>query len=319
MARRKDDPREGRADVRWVVRPDDPRTVGDVARRAGADDSAIREGRVFVGRLRADDAAATVEVGQVVTVAARRAAPPPVRVLADEDGIVAVEKPAGMPTIPDHGGSAHSLLAALATTLGSDLADLHATSRLDRDVSGVVVFARTREAAERLVAARKEGTYLRRYAAIACRAPEPPRGAWNAPIGRAKDPRKRAAFGRDATEARSLYEVVGVAGAHALLALEPVTGRTHQLRVHAAHADAPLLGDVAYGGETRVVLASGRVLAVRRIALHAGRVVVPRRSGGTLELRADVPDELRDVWTALGGSDDAWSSALLGPALGGDA
>jgi RluA family pseudouridine synthase len=301
-----------RGDLRWVVEEGDGKTVGDVARRAGADDAAVREGRVFVDRRRIGDASATVEVGQELTVAARRTAAPSVRVLADEDGLVAVDKPAGMSTIPDQTGSAASLLLVLSATLGCKPTDLHATSRLDREVSGVVVFARTREAASRLVEARRQGVYERRYVAIACRAPEPPAGVWDAPIGRAKDPRKRAAFGRDAVPARSRYEVVGRAGDSALLALEPETGRTHQLRVHAAHAGAPLLGDGGYGGETRRVLASGRVLGVRRIALHAWQVVVPRSGGGVMEVRAEVPGELREIWGALGGSEEAWGAALLG-------
>jgi RluA family pseudouridine synthase len=306
------------ADVRWVVRAGDGKTVGDVVRRAGVDDDAIREGRVFVGRVRVDDASAVLEVGQVLTISTGRGVPPPaIRVLADEDGIVAVEKPSGCPTIPDYHGSAHSLLATLAVTLGCAPADLHPTSRLDRDVSGVVVFARTREAADRMAQARKEGTYLRRYVAIACRGPEPAKGAWEGAVGRAKDPRKRVVGGRDATHARSLYEVVARTGQRALLALEPETGRTHQLRVHASHAGAPLLGDSDYGGDTRIVLGSGRVLAVRRIALHAGRVVVPRSSGKVIEVTADVPAELREVWTALGGLDEAWNRALFGPWLKG--
>jgi RluA family pseudouridine synthase len=233
-----------------------------------------------------------------------------VRVLADDDGIVAADKPAGVPTIPDQGGSAHSLLALLAETLACDASDLHPTSRLDREVSGVVLFARSREAADRLTKARAAGKYFRRYVAMVAREPEPPRGEWNVPIGRDKDPKKRAPFGRDAVDAASRYQVVARAGGRALLALEPVTGRTHQLRVHAAHARSPLVGDRDYGGEPRVILDSGRVLGVRRIALHAGLVSVPRSSGGALVVRSDVPAELKELWVALGGRDDDWNLAL---------
>jgi 23S rRNA pseudouridine1911/1915/1917 synthase len=304
-------PPEGQArEIRWVVRAGDGPTLGDVVRRAGGDAAAVREGRVFIGRTRADDEAASLDEGQVVTLAAKRDAEIAVRVLVAEDGVVAVDKPAGMPTIPDQGGSAHTLLALLARTLGCPIGELHPTSRLDREVSGVVLFARSREAAERLKQARARGDYFRRYVAIACRAPDPPRGLWNAPIGRDKDPRRRAAFGLNAAPAASAYEVVATTEGRALLALEPVTGRTHQLRVHAAHAHAALLGDRAYGGEPRVVLSSGRVEGLRRIALHAGLVIVPRPSGGTLEVRASVPPELLDLWTALGGRDDAWDLAL---------
>jgi 23S rRNA pseudouridine1911/1915/1917 synthase len=299
------------ARILWVVRPGDGSTVGEILSKAGADEAAIREGRVFVGRVRADDGAAMLEIGEVVTIAPSRPEPAAVRVLADEEGIVAVEKPAGMPTIPDQEGSAHSLLVALATTLACDTRDLHPTSRLDHDVSGVVLFTRTPEAAERLATARKEGTYYRRYVAIASRTPDPEAGAWDAPIGRAKDPRRRLVRGRDAVPARSLYTVVARAGTYSMLALEPITGRTHQLRVHAADAGAALLGDGGYGGDTRVVLSSGRVLGIRRIALHAARVVVPRRSGEAMEVRAEVPEDLRGLWTALGGVDDAWNAGLL--------
>jgi hypothetical protein len=57
------------------------------------------------------------------------------------------------------------------------------------------------------------------------------------------------------------------------------------------------------------------VLAVRRIALHAGRVIVPLGSGGALEVRSDAPDELRELWRALGGADEAWSTALYGASM----
>jgi 23S rRNA pseudouridine1911/1915/1917 synthase len=297
-------------EIRWVVRAGDGPTLGDVVRHAGGDAAAVREGRVFIGRTRAQDETTPLAEGQIVTLAAKRDAIASVHVLAAEEGVVAVNKPAGMPTIPDQGGSAHTLLALLAEKLRCPLGELHATSRLDREVSGVVLFARSRQAAERLKTARGRGEYFRRYAAIACRAPDPPRGQWNAPIGRDRDPKKRAAFGLDAAAASSAYQVVATAEGRALLALEPATGRTHQLRVHAAYAGAALLGDRAYGGESRVVLSSGRVEGLRRIALHAGLVIVPRPSGGTLEVRAPIPPELRELWTALGGRDEAWVHAL---------
>ncbi len=93
------------------------------------------------------------------------------------------------------------------------------------------------------------------------------------------------------------------------MAFGPATGRTHQIRVHAAHAGAPLLGDRAYGGRTRLTFATGRVLELRRIALHAARVVVPDERGEPVVARAPVPPELVDVWEALGGDPGAWEVA----------
>jgi 23S rRNA pseudouridine1911/1915/1917 synthase len=294
--------------MRWIVGSDDGRTVREILARAHVDLDAVREGRVFVGprRVRRDDE--SVRDGDVVDVSAPL--PPSderVSVLAQTDDLLAVDKPAGVPTIADHAGAAHSLLARSARALRVTESTLHPTSRLDRDVSGVVLFALTPEAARRLAQARTDGVYERRYVAVSHRGPADSRGSWNAPIGRARDPRLRAVAGRDATDAVTRYAVCGRAPAGAaLLGVAPITGRTHQIRVHAAHAGAALVGDGAYGGPVRLTLASGRVIEPRRIALHAARVVVPDGHGAPMVVRAPVPAELVDVWSALGGDPDAW-------------
>jgi 23S rRNA pseudouridine1911/1915/1917 synthase len=286
------------------------RTVAQVLARAGADGRAVTEGRAFVGRRRVRRGDEAVKEGDVIEIAPPREAPEPVRVIWREDDVVAVDKPAGMPTIADHGGAAHSLVAAAARALGVDAGRLHPSSRLDRGVSGVVVFALTTAAAERLVRARSEGAYERRYVAIAARAPEPARGLWDAAIGRARDPRLRMIAGRDPVAAATRYGVCALApGGAAMLAVAPQTGRTHQIRVHASHAGAPLLGDRDYGGPARLTLPTGRVLEPRRVALHAARVVVPGAGGSVLVARSALPAELDELWTALGGEAAAWEVA----------
>jgi 23S rRNA pseudouridine1911/1915/1917 synthase len=302
--------------VRWTVREGDGPTVDDVLRRAGADALAVGDGRVFVGRRRVKRGDERVGAGDIVDVAdvpepRAEAEKGEVRVLLRTTDLVAVDKPAGVPTIADHGGAAHALVALTARALGVDAATLHPTSRLDRDVSGVVVFALGGEAAGRLVNARARGAYVRRYVAIASRGPEPTAGVWDAPIGRAPDPRHRAVRGRDAVPAATRYATCARAACdEALLAVLPVTGRTHQIRVHAAHAGAPLVGDKTYGGPTRVTLPGGRVLAPRRVALHAAAVTVPGPGGAPLTASSPVPGELRSLWRAMGGDDGDWEGAL---------
>jgi RluA family pseudouridine synthase len=297
--------------MKWVVGAGDGGTVGEVLSLARADERAVDEGRVFVGSRRVRRADEKVHAGDVVNVAAPdagRAAG--VTILVRTDDLVAADKPAGIPTIPDHGGSAHALLASVARGLDVDPARLHPTSRLDRDVSGVVVFALTIAGRERLAAARAAGAYERRYVAIASKAPSPDRGTWDAPIGRARDPRLRAANGRDPVPARTRYALVACApGGAALLAVAPVTGRTHQIRVHAAHAGVPLVGDRSYGGAVRVTLPSGRVLEPGRVALHAARVVVPAPDGAPLVIVSPLPPELHELWSALGGDRAAWEGS----------
>jgi len=297
--------------MRWTVRPGDGRTVGEVLSRAGADGDAVSSGRVFVGPRRVRRTDEEVRPGDVVEVAGPPANEERTATLLRNAGdLVAADKPAGIPTIPDHAGSAHALLHAVARALGVEASCLHATSRLDRDVSGVVIFTLTKGAAERLARARAEGVYERRYVAISARAPEIGGGTWDVPIGRAPDPRLRMAKGRDPVDARTRYQVVARAPrGEAMLAVAPVTGRTHQIRVHSSFAGAPILGDRAYGGPPRVTLATGRVLEPGRIALHAARVVVPGEDGSPMLVTSPIPTELQSLWSALGGDPAAWEVA----------
>jgi 23S rRNA pseudouridine1911/1915/1917 synthase len=299
---------------RWVARPGDGNTLGEVLARAGADEQALRQGRVFIGRKRAKADNEPVAVGEVVEIAAPAAESefePSLAVLARQGDLVAVAKPAGMPTIADHRGAAHALVPRAAAQLGLDVSRVHPTSRLDRDVSGVVILALSPAAAARLVDARAQGHYERRYVAIASHAPVPRQGAWDAAIGRASNPRLRRVRGHDSTDALTCYAVSGTAPrGEALLAVAPITGRTHQIRVHAAHAGAPLLGDRDYGGAVRMTLPDGRVLEPRRIALHAARVVIRVARGEPFMAQAPVPKDLLDLWAALGGEPSAWDVCL---------
>ncbi|MBX3186426.1 MAG: RluA family pseudouridine synthase [Labilithrix sp.] len=278
---------------RWVVREGDGTRVGEIVKKAGDDpQAAIAEGRVFVGKKRVASASAPVKVGDEVRIGAPGAAARRGRVLFERDGIVACVKEAGIPTVPDHAGSVHSLVAQVAAEIGRSADELVVTSRLDREVSGVVLFAVTPEAEARLREARARGAYHRRYVAIAATggrevAPDP----WDAPV--ADKP------------SRTLWSPVAFAGDFALLAVSPITGRTHQIRVHASRAGLPLLGDADYGGPSRVTLESGRVVTLSRIALHAARV-----SAAGLTASAPIPTELGRVWTELGGRPEAWDIAV---------
>jgi 23S rRNA-/tRNA-specific pseudouridylate synthase len=286
----------------WIVRPGDGGTVADIVRRAGEDERAVGEGRVFRGRRRVRSGAERVEPGDEIAIGPRRDAPD-VAILFDRDGLVACIKPAGIPTVPDEGGAAHALVSLVEAKVGTK--ELRVTSRLDRDVSGVVLFARDAAAEEKLKRARAEGVYRRRYVAIATNANTVDDWkTWAWPIGRGRDARHRAVGGSEAKEAKTKARAVAVADGHALLALDPITGRTHQIRVHASHAGMPLLGDRDYGGSTRITRDDGRVLAIARIALHCARVAVP-----DAEATAPIPGELAETWAALGGAPEAWDTA----------
>jgi RluA family pseudouridine synthase len=297
--------------IRWIVRPGEQGTLAELVARAGGDARAIDDGRVFIGRRRARAKDERVREGDEISITPpHEARVTAVSILARDGDVVFVDKPAGIPTIPDQAGASHSLLVLVARAIGADASRVHPTSRLDRDVSGVVAFALSKAAADRLARAREKGDYARRYVAIASRAPTPDAGAWDTPIGRANDPRLRAPHGRNAVPARTLYATAARAGDAALLAVTPITGRTHQIRVHASHAGTALFGDRAYGGPDRVTLASGRVLAIKRIALHAARVSVPGPRGSRVVVSSPIPTELADLWRDLGGDASAWETAI---------
>lgn len=292
--------------VLWVA---EDTKLADLVERLGHEATeALAEGRLFIGRKRARSLEEPVSAGEVVVLHAPRDLTDGAHVLAEHDGIVAAFKPAGMATVPDHHGVAGSLLFLIEKATGKRL---HVTSRLDVGVSGVVLFAATDEARERLARAREQGTYLRRYLAIASTAPSPAQGVWNAPIGRAPNPRHRRIGGPSAKPAETHYRVVEVTPrGQALLAVQPITGRTHQIRVHAAHAGAPLLGDTVYGGPPRLVSPTGAVSRLSRIALHCAWVEVPDGKGRPFGASAPVPDDVRAIWKAAGGTDEAIERAL---------
>ncbi|HMI90366.1 MAG TPA: pseudouridine synthase, partial [Polyangiales bacterium] len=216
--------------------------------------------------------------------AAVAAASAAVRVLHRDAHLLVLEKPSGLPTT---GPGSGRTLVDVAHELDPDAPRLHPSSRLDAEVSGIVTFARTPEATQHLLAARKAGRYLRGYLGISAAAPQPASGSWEHAIGiDPRDARKRRVVPVSSAGARpacSLYRVLAVVeapdpagdkgeerarGRACALWLEPQTGRTHQLRVHAAHAGVALYGDRPYGGPQRLVLADGSVVTARRTLLH---------------------------------------------------
>lgn len=312
--------------ARWLQPPGATDTVGELIDRLGAR-AALAEGRVFVDARRVADPLLVVSAGSSLEVHPARTSDADVAILAEHAGLVFVSKPPGIATEPDHAGVSASLVGRVAERLGLAPAALHAVSRLDVGVSGVVTLARDERGRTLAAELRARGGFRRRYVALAPRAPEPARGAWTWALPR----NVRGARGRGranpepASErpAETRYASVAegdsvflpertssrVAVRPALLALSPVTGRTHQLRLHAERAGTPLLGDREHGGAARVVLASGGVLGLDRVLLHAAWVELALKPA-LFRVEAELPADLTAFWTKIGGAPDAWQAAL---------
>lgn len=225
---------------------------------------------------------------------------PEPKVLHRDEHLLIIDKPPGLPTTAPRGKD-----PSLTRWVEKRFSDLsaHPTSRLDAPVSGLVTFALTRTANRRLLAARRAGAYERIYLGITLDEPVPPEGEWAWPIS--LDPRnpslRVAGPGRGQREARTRYEVWARASAGTLLRLMPHTGRTHQLRVHAARGGAPLFGDHVYQGARRSTLADGSVVTARRVMLHCARVSFPWPPGDRRQFNAPVRPDMERTWLALGG------------------
>lgn len=224
--------------------------------------------------------------------------PAPEIIYRDSDLLV-VHKPSGLPTTAPSPAD-----ACLVRWIEEEFPTLraHPTSRLDSPVSGLVTFALNKAANERLLEARRSGTYERLYLGITLHELEAPDGTWSWPIS--IDPTNAklriAGAGKGERDARTRYEVAGRAPYASLLHLMPETGRTHQLRVHAAKAGVPLFGDHAYGGERRLALGDGSVVSARRVMLHCARVGF-RWGSATRRFETSPPQDMERAWTALGG------------------
>jgi len=235
-------------------------------------------------------------------------------VLGEYRGLLFVDKPAGLQTEPD---ARHddTLVTRIARQLAVPRAQIHALSRLDTGVSGVVTLGLSSAARKLVLDWRRQGRFSRRYVALATGEPKARAGTWRESIGRGPGNLRRVG-GRQPEAAETHYAVIAQSRpseranppALVLLALSPQTGRTHQLRVHAAAHGLPLLGDRGYGGSTRLIAETGSVRPFERIALHAAWVELPLPQ--PLRFIADIPQELSGIWRDYGGEPAAFESAL---------
>ena len=211
-------------------------------------------------------------------------------VIHEDNHLLAVTKPAGLLVQGDRTGDV-TLLALAKAYLKQKYAKpgnvfLALVHRLDRPVSGVVLLARTSKAASRLSRQFRERTVGKRYQAVVEGIPSAGSRELVAHLAGSGDARGVTRAARepfpDSREARLVYTVTERAANQALLAIEPMTGRRHQIRAQLALIGCPVLGDVKYG--------AARPFADRSIALHASRLEVTHPIGSELVvLEASLP------------------------------
>ncbi len=194
-----------------------------------------------------------VEPGDTVTVRLDEAAPDypaqdaPLDILYEDDALIAVDKPAGMmvhPSATRNDGTLANYLYGYYLKTGQKCA-VHPVTRLDRDTLGVVLLAKNAHVHALLHQMQLRGALHKSYRALVFGAPEADSGVIDVPIVRPDPMRMQRAAGEGGLAAETRYRVLR-RGQTSLLELTPVTGRTHQLRVHCLYSGFPIVGDPQY-------------------------------------------------------------------------
>lgn len=170
----------------------------------------------------------------------------PLKVIYEDEDILAVDKPTNMPTHPSKGNNLPTLANAVMGYFGGDFV-FRSVNRLDRDTSGIVIIAKNRISASLLSASMKRGEWQKTYHAVVEGVPTEKNGVIDAPIERVCEGNIKRCVREDGKRAVTEYRTIEDYGDSALLEIALKTGRTHQIRVHMAHIGHALVSDFLYG------------------------------------------------------------------------
>jgi 23S rRNA pseudouridine1911/1915/1917 synthase len=245
-----------------------------------------------------------LEIGDRVDVAIPPTPPSPLSpeaipldILYEDDDLIVVDKPAGLTVHPAPGHPGHTLVNAVLSHF-PHLADISDSlrpgivHRLDRDTSGVMLVAKNKAAQDNLINQFRARSVAKAYLVLVRGKLTPERGTIEAAVGRDPRNRKRMAVVASGREASTEYQVIKYIGNYTLLEVALKTGRTHQIRVHLAAIDYPVVGDAVYGVKSP---------HLSRQFLHACRLGFKLPATGEyVEFKSELPDDLKQALKELG-------------------
>jgi 23S rRNA pseudouridine1911/1915/1917 synthase len=241
-----------------------------------------------------------VEVDEPAPEPAGAVEPARFRVAYEDEHLLVIDKPAGVVVHPGVGHAEGTLVQALAGRVaGGPPERAGVVHRLDRDTSGLLVFARSQGVLDALQAALRSRKITREYLALVEGRPPARRGTIDAPLGRDRRVRTRISTDTDDPhEAITHFAVERALPDDTLLRVTLETGRTHQIRAHLLAIGHPVVGDAEYGG--------ARKYGLERQFLHAERLAFEHPvSGAAVDVRAPLPEDLvRALRQASGGRAD---------------
>ena len=206
-------------------------------------------------------------------------------ILYEDDDVIVVNKPSGLLTHAKGGLSDEPTVAEIIrpkTSFATDTDRPGIVHRLDRDTSGLLIIAKNPESAAHLQRQFAERTAKKTYIAITDGKPKLNAARIDLPIGRNPSAPSTFRIDPNGKPAQTTYHVLVENDTQSLVKLKPTTGRTHQLRVHLAHLNAPILGDRVYGKSSGC-----------RMMLHAQKLEIILPSGEKKVFEAAVPDEFK--------------------------
>ena len=206
-------------------------------------------------------------------------------ILYEDDDVIVVNKPSGLLTHAKGGLSDEPTVAEIIrpkTSFATDTDRPGIVHRLDRDTSGLLIIAKNSESAAHLQRQFAERTAKKTYIAITDGKPKLNAAKIDLPIGRNPSAPSTFRIDPNGKPAQTTYHVLAENNIQSLVELKPTTGRTHQLRVHLAHLNAPILGDRVYGKSSDC-----------RMMLHAQKLEITLPSGERKIFEAAIPDEFK--------------------------
>ncbi|WP_018921486.1 RluA family pseudouridine synthase [Salsuginibacillus kocurii] len=252
-----------------------------------ADGLLVNGERGYLGKTIAQGDEIAIYLPREIRSESIRPVPLPLNVLYEDDHLLILNKPSGLPTIPSRNQAEPSLASAVFYEYiwKNWEASFHPIGRLDKNTSGLQIVAKHRYSHCFLQEANNLDLKLKKTYLALCEGEFPGnRGIFTAPIGPAEHSLIEHCVRTDGKEAFTQYECISRRKEWSLVSFQLATGRTHQIRVHMAHAGYPLLGDSLYGGNDYFI---------KRHALHAWRLELTHPlSGERLEIEAPLPADM---------------------------
>lgn len=258
-------------------------------------------------------AAAKLQGGELVSVVvpaglelALQAEDLPLDIIFEDEHLIVVNKPAGMVTHPGAGVNSGTLVNALLHHCGASLSGIGGVlrpgivHRLDKDTSGVMLVAKSDRAHHALSAAIEKRSVSRIYLAVLEGMPTPAYATIDKPIGRHPSDRKKMAIVEGGRRAVTHYRILRSGHKWCQIEAKLETGRTHQIRVHMASINAPVVGDLVYNRKSTGSEQSRKQLGISGHALHSSFISFQHPvDGRDMHFECPLPDELEHLIATL--------------------